>query len=106
MPATATDIYEQHNLDTNDRWIRFTVPVSDKDKLRTGLKKLSDAEIMKIKVRHPSKVSWWFEGLIQQPPANDNALNAEIYVVECGKDKHGYVAYDRVSPRVYIWCTG
>jgi hypothetical protein len=105
VPTTATEIHEQHDLDTNDVWIRFTVPSSDRDRLTTGLKRLSDDEVLKVRVRNPSKADWWFEGLIQQSPANDNALNAEIYVVKCHEDKSGYIAFDRTSQKVYYWCT-
>jgi hypothetical protein len=105
VPATATEIHEQHDLDTNDLWIRFTLATSDKDRLVPGLKRLSHDEILRVKARKPSSVDWWFEGLIQQSPANDNALNAEIYVVKCGEDKSGFIAFDRTSQRVYYWCT-
>ena len=51
--------------------------------------------------------SWWFEGLVQQQPENDAALNANLF--------HGtgrpvprstVVAFDRFSPRVYVWTEG
>jgi hypothetical protein len=83
VPATATAIQEQHNLDTNNVWIRFTIPGSDKAQFTTGLKRLSGAEVRKVSVRHPSKAYWWFEGFIQQSQANDNGLNVEIYIVKC-----------------------
>jgi hypothetical protein len=105
VPTTATEIHEQHDLDSNDVWIRFTVPRLDRDRLTSGLKKLSDDEILKLKVRHPARADWWFEGLIQQSPANDNALNAEIYTLKCHDDRAGYVAFDRTGPRIYYWCT-
>lgn len=104
VPKTATEIHEHHNLDTNEVWIRFNVPRLDRNRLTAGLKKLTDEEIAKIKMKHPSKVSWWFEGLTQQSPANDNALNSEVFRVNCNGD--GYLASDRVSERVYYWCTG
>ena len=106
VPTTATEIHEQHDLATNNVWIRFTIPSSDKNRLTTGLKKLSDAEIQKVKVQRPSKADWWFEGLIQQSPANDNALNAEIFIVKCHEGESGYIAFDRTSQKVYYWCTG
>jgi hypothetical protein len=66
---------------------------------------LSHDEILKVRVRNPSSGDWWFEGLIQQYPANDNALNAEIYALKCYEDKSGYIAFDRTSEKVYYWCT-
>lgn len=103
VPKTAIEIYEQHDLDNNEIWLRFSVPAVEKDKITTGLKKLTHDEILKIKLRNPSKVNWWFEGLIQQSPANDNALNAEIYVVIRESGKTAYVAVDRVSSQIYYW---
>jgi hypothetical protein len=105
VPKTAIEIHEQHDLDTNDVWIRFTFPSSRSDQLTSGLKRLSNDEVKKIRVRRPSNVEWWFEGLIQQAPANDNALNAEIYTVKCYEDRAGYLALDRTGKRVYFWCT-
>ena len=101
VPKTATEIHEQHDLDTNEVWIRFNIPSLDRSRLTAGLKKLTDEEISKVKLKAP-KANWWFEGLIQQSPANDNALNAEIYAVKCNGD--GYLAFDRTSQRVYYWC--
>jgi hypothetical protein len=57
-----------------------------------------------VRVKHPSGVNWWFEGLIQQQPANDNALNADIYIVDCQTGKVGYLAVDRAGREAYFWC--
>lgn len=104
VPKSATEIHEEHDLDTNEVWIRFSTSGSDRNRIRTGLKRLSDDEVLKIKLRYPSKANWWFEDLVQQSPSNDNALNAEIYAVKCVGD--GYLAFDRTSQFVYYWCTG
>jgi len=103
LPATATEIYEQHDLDTNNVWIRFALPSSDRDRLATGLKRLTDNEIRKI-ITQPPLATWWFKGLIQQTPTNDS-LNANIYAMKCHEDKTGYLAFDVTGPKVYYWCT-
>lgn len=105
VPETATEIHEQHDIDTNDVWIRFTVSGSEKSRLIAGLKRLRDDEIIKQKLRYPSEASWWFEGLIQQSPADDNALNAEVYSAKCDEGRIGGLALDRTSHRVYYWCS-
>ena len=105
VPKTAIEIHEQHDLDTNEVWIRFTFPSSRRDQLTSGLKRLANDEIVKVRVRQPSNVDWWFEGLIQQAPANDNALNADIYTVKCHENRAAYLALDRTSQQVYYWCT-
>ena len=106
VPATATEIHEQHDLDTNNVWIRFSMQNLDRDRILSGLTRLSHEEILRIKSSKPYNVDWWFEGLIQQHPANDNALNAEIYAVKCGGRKKGYIAFDRTSQKVYYWSAG
>jgi hypothetical protein len=105
VPKTAIDLREQHDIDSNDVWLRFTLPSADKGQIFNNLKKLSDADIMKIKIRYPRKSDWWFEGLIQQSPANDNALNSDIYTFKCHNEKNGYIAFERNSLKVYYWCT-
>jgi hypothetical protein len=105
VPTTATEIYEQHDLDNNEVWLRFSLPTENKDKITAEYKKLTNEDIQKIKMRYPSKVSWWFEGLIQQSPANDNALNADIYRVKQEGGKTAYMAVDRVSPHIFYWNT-
>jgi hypothetical protein len=104
VPTTATEIHEQHDLDTNNVWVKFTAPVSEKTRITAGLKKLSDTEILKVTTPHPSRTDWWFEGLVQQSPANDNALNAEIYVVKCSENRVGHIALERTTDKVYYWC--
>jgi hypothetical protein len=105
VPKTATKLYVQHDIDTNDIWLRFSLQNSDINRLRFGVKKLEYNEILKIKVKRPSRVSWWFENLIEQAPANDNALYADIYSVKCQNSKSGYMAIDSINQKVYYWCT-
>ncbi len=104
VPPTATEIHEQHDPDTNEVWIRFTVPTSKKDRLTAGLQKLADDAIIKLKIRYPSK--WWFDGLVQQSPANDAALNAEVYAVKDDGKRRAYMAFHRASDKVYYWSSG
>ena len=104
VPESATELHEEHDLDTNNVWLRFNLSNSEKSRLTAGLQKLSHQDISKTKLRYPSKADWWFEGLIQQSPANEGALNADIYTLKCYNGKNGYLAFDRVSEKVYYWC--
>lgn len=100
--SSATEIHEQHNLDTNKVWIRFNLPSNEKNKIISGLRKLSHQKIERIELRHPWRAGdWWFEGLIQQQPYNDNALNAEIYWAD--DLRNSFLAIDCCSLRVYYW---
>ena len=108
IPKTATDIHEQHDLDTNEVWLRFDLPSADKDRLIAGMRRLTAREISNVRISHPSRTDWWFEDLVQQAPANDNALNTnDIYALKYRGNKSGYMAFEEISQRVYrvyYWC--
>jgi len=102
VPASATDVHIQGNIDTNESWLRFDVPRISADSLRRGLKPLSAGD---VQVRKPSgSRAWWFEGLIEQQPANDAALYADIYRGDGNiVPRSVVIAFDRTSGRVYAW---
>ena len=105
LPTSATEINEQHDLDTNEAWIRFKLSENEREEFTKNLTKLTHEEILEIDLRYPSRANWWFEGLIQKSPAADAALNADIYSITCdGTDKTGYIAIDCCSSHIYYWC--
>ena len=53
--------------------------------------------------RKPRRANWWFEGLIQLQPANDGALNAELF---SKTDTNVSVAVDRLSNSVFVYIAG
>ena len=79
LPPQAADIRLQYDLDTNERWLRFTLPADERATLRRYLQPMSEKEIMGLRMRSPRSADWWFDGLIQQQPADDPALNAELF---------------------------
>src|SRR5881296_224281 len=79
LPTEATDIHEEHDLDTNEVWMRFTVDRDRALQFVKSLRRLSREEVAAVTVRTPCDNKWWFEGLIEQQPANDAALYAEVY---------------------------
>jgi len=106
LPSTATEIHEQHDIDTNNVWIQFSLSNTDKEQIISGLKKLTEGDISQLELCYPKGTNWWFEDLIQKSPANDNALYAEIYSVIWARDgSPGYLAVDRTTSKVYYWCT-
>ncbi len=102
VPASAVDIHIQGDIDTNERWLRFDVVGSVADSLRQELVPIS-ADAMRG--RAPSRSSgWWFEGLIQRHPANDVALNAELYRGNSRRVARSVmIAFDRASQHIYVW---
>jgi hypothetical protein len=61
-----------------------------------------------IRAQHPAASDdWWFEGLIQQQPENDGALNAHLFRGRGDPiPETTVVALDRLSGRAYIWTHG
>jgi hypothetical protein len=79
LPRQAADIRLQYDLDTNERWLRFKLSADERARLTQYLQPMSEKEIMGLRIRRPRSVDWWFDGLIQQEPADDPALNAELF---------------------------
>jgi hypothetical protein len=104
VPATATEIREIHDLDSKEVCLRFDLPIEERRRLVAPLRRLSAQEIAALASRCRLEPSWWFEGLIEQQPANDAALYAEVY--EASVDRWGgaaLLAIDRAGPSVYLW---
>ena len=101
LPAEARNVHIQHDIDTNEEWLRFEVDEEHRSALVAGLQSLSPAEIRAVTVRSPRRAPWWFEGLIQQEPANDGALNANIFR---GEDR--LVLLDRTGASVFAYVQG
>ena len=102
IPESAYDIQEQHAIDSLSRCIRFSLPEDEARHLRQVLAPLEPQKVTSLDASCRFGASWWFEGLIQQQPANDNALNAELFQGFAG-DAPVLVAIDRVLPQVFIW---
>lgn len=106
LPASAHSLWEQHDLDTNRGFLRFELPERDRTELADALRlrELSHDEIGRLRVPLPWNRERWFEGLTQQAPANDAALNAFIYRSQRA-DYPAFVAIERRSEVVYVWTT-
>lgn len=101
IPSTASDLHLQNDLDSNEWWLRFQLPVATRDSLKTHLEA---ADAASVHVSRPWRATWWFEGLIQKEPANDAALNAQLFRRCCDAQRRSLVlAFDRNTPTVYIW---
>ena len=103
VPEAAYDIHDQHAIDSSARCIRFSLPEAELAQLRGALEPLLAHEIESLDANCRLGARWWFEGLIQQQPANDPALNAELYRASAEAGHSVFVAIDRVKPQVFIW---
>lgn len=65
---------------------------------------LSPIDAQSVSVHHPrGESSWWFQGLIEQQPANDAALYAEVFRgTGAPVPRTTIVAFDRLSPDVRV----
>jgi hypothetical protein len=101
IPNSATEIHIQNDIDNNDFWIRFNLPKEISDSLKLTLQRAAVGTIVFTK---PYDASWWFEGLIEQQPANDNALYSDVFVTDNPlENHHTVIAFDKVSSVVYVW---
>ena len=101
FPKDITNIYEQHDIDTNHVWLRFD---RGQQAVSTeGMKKLSIKEKEKLQLQTPLFSSWWFDGLIEQQPANDAALYADVFIGSCGRGS-SFLALSLNRQTVYWWC--
>jgi hypothetical protein len=104
LPISASGIHEEHDLDTNEVWMRFTVPLADAQQFVSPLRLLSWGEAAALTMRSPCDDGWWFGGLIQAQPANDGALYADVYSGSLpGQPSKVIVAIEQGSSTVYYW---
>jgi hypothetical protein len=102
VPPEATDIHVQGDLDTNQRWLRFRLPSAPATAIKSRLMAVSMEQVADIPFSRPSHSDWWFDGLVQQQPANDGALNADVFRAN-DHERHFLVAFDRTSDTVFAW---
>ena len=104
LPRQAADIRLQYDLDTNERWLRFKLSVDGRARLRQYLRPMSEKEIMGLRLPRPRSVDWWFDGLIQQQPADDPALNAELFAGDGDVvPRRAVIAFERETQQTFVY---
>lgn len=104
FPTTAQGIHIQYDLDTNCRWFRFKLDKQTKDTFIRTFQPLSWDQAKTIKMTAPRGAKWWFDGLIQAQPANDAALNADIYVRnDIEISEKAYLAVSKTDDSIFLW---
>lgn len=66
VPATATDIREVHDLDTNQQWLRFRVPVGDTS-VGNGAERIHIPDAARSAPQPPREIGAWLPEL-REPP--------------------------------------
>ena len=101
LPPAARNVYVQHDVDTNEEWILFELDEAQRPALVVGLESVPSGEIGTVRIRRPRGAPWWFEGLIEQQPANDGALHAKVF-----RGVNRVVLLDRTGPSVFVYVPG
>ena len=104
LPPQAADVKLQYDLDTNDQWLRFKLPAAEQVRFTRYLQPMSEVEIERLRIRRPRAADWWFDGLIQQQPADDPALNAELFAGAGDVvPRRAIVAFERGTLETYVY---
>ncbi len=97
LPANARQIREQHNMDTNEVWVRYKTITPDFDPTGFGFR-LVEHGSWPSEIRRPRHANWWFSSLSQFAPGD-----AKLFVGACHKST-GHMLV--VASEVYLWCEG
>lgn len=102
LPGSARDVHLQGDLDNGAWWLRADLTPAAADSLRRALVPVSADS---VRYRAPRRGGgWWFETLIEQHPANDGGLYANLFRgTGAPVPRTTVVAFDRFSPTVYVW---
>jgi len=77
VPATATDIRQVHDIDTNTQWLRFRVPVGDTS-VGCGAARISIDEAASRAPKPPRAMGGWLPEL-RKPPIITRRSGIQVY---------------------------
>lgn len=104
FPTTAKEIQLQYDIDTNTRWFRFKLDKEHKNPFIQNFRPVSLEEAKNIKPSVPRSAKWWFKGLVQAQPANDSALNADVYIrYDIKIPEKAYLAVSKTDDSIFLW---
>ncbi|MES9987910.1 MAG: hypothetical protein ABW077_08340 [Candidatus Thiodiazotropha endolucinida] len=94
FPKDVTNIHEQHDIDTNEVWVRLDANEMPFLEAMSNTQLVYGSELEISALSKPMYAKWWFSSL--EP-------NASIYKGECNK---GMVSYFFISGenKAYWWC--
>jgi len=97
LPISAEDIIEEHNIDTNEVWLSFSLP---KNNIWINEKLCRTTELDKVSFPRRKSGAWWPIALIE----NTSRQRGENYVyLHC--DNGGYIAVTKDRQGGYYWRT-
>ena len=63
FPQDVTDIHEQHDIDTNEVWVRLDAKEMPFIKAKSNTELVSENQIEKSALSVPMNAKWWFSSL-------------------------------------------
>jgi len=90
FPTDIREIHEQHAIDSNQVWVKFTL--SD---LEIDLSKFKKMNKSIVPYKKPFLSTWWF---------NDLPEHYNLYKGSCGESSTSTIAISKSSKTVYWWC--
>jgi hypothetical protein len=101
LPDSSRSIFEQHDLDTNKVWIKFSYDPKDEDVIRSIISKTQD-DLKTFDSSKKGAPKWW--EIEELPEANVYSLNK---TADCGYfQKNTRLFIDWQKGIVYFWCSG
>ena len=110
VPVSATNLQESHNLDTNERWLRFQCDAPSLKNIRKELIPILPDQVQLPRLKSTRIRPWWPDAL--------RRLNAETQVLydfyrwdyeSAHMDPQkcvAYVAIEKGAPQVWFWESG
>lgn len=104
LPPEAADVHLQYDIDTNTRWLRFKLSEDARAKFTPYLRRMSEEEVMGLRIQNPRFANWWFYDLIQQQPAVDAALNADLFAGAGNMvPQKAVIAFERETQETFVY---
>lgn len=98
FPSDIREIHEQHNLDSNEVWLRFRSGPGGFHPRGHGFDEIRLSELQAIRSSDPFMVGWWFDRDQERP-------SRKLYKGRCypQRDAGGKVAFILETPEYFYW---
>jgi hypothetical protein len=109
MPASATNIKENHILDTREQWLTFQFDAGDRSKMLEKLTPATISEVTFPRIDPTIKRVWWPADLCG--PSNHPPQKYDLFLYSfrvaggdgTSKSYKSYLAIEKDAPRAWYW---
>lgn len=102
FPSDITEIHEQHDIDTNEVWLRFKVGHAPID--LEGYKPFDTNDGKKQSFSSPFLATWWPDDLVNDLQAEKRKPEFVVYKGVCGQAGTAYFALQGIDATAFWWC--